>query len=336
MRAVILDRPGALRVGERPDPTPGEGQVVVQVRACGICGTDLHILDGEFPPSPYPITPGHEFAGDVVALGHGVTGLAEGDRVTVDPSLFCGRCPQCQRQRGNLCDNWGAIGDTVDGAFAEYVAVPAGNCYRLPDSVDHHAGALVEPVSCAVHAINRLNIDLGASLLVVGAGTMGLLLMQLARGAGAYDVAMVDTAPGRLDLARELGATATAASVPEIVDLHGDRFDYVVEATGVAAAGQDALGAVRKGGTFMVFGVAPAEARLQVSPFDVYNREITILGSMAVLSTFGPAVRAIASGVIDSARMITHVEPLDRFEEAIGLVRGRAGLKVQVRPDRFA
>jgi 2-desacetyl-2-hydroxyethyl bacteriochlorophyllide A dehydrogenase len=332
MRAVILDKPGSLRVAERPDPTPAEGQVVVRVRAAGICGTDLHILDGEFPPTPYPITPGHEFAGEVVALGGGVTGLAEGARVAVDPSLFCGRCPQCQRQRGNLCDNWGAIGDTVDGAFAEYVAVPAGNCYPLPDSVDYRAGALVEPVACAVHAMHRLNITLGGSLLIVGAGTMGLLLMQLARSAGAYDIAVVDQDPARLALARELGATATATSVPEIVDARRGGFDYVVEATGVAAAGQAALAAVRKGGTFMVFGVAPAEARLHISPFDVYNREITVLGSMAVLFTFAPAVSAMASGVIDSTRMITHVEPLDRFAEAVQLVRDRAGLKIQVQP----
>ncbi|MET8352533.1 zinc-dependent alcohol dehydrogenase family protein [Micromonospora sp. NPDC005206] len=332
MRAVILDQPGSQRIGDRPDPTPKAGEVVVRVHACGICGTDLHILDGEFPPTPYPITPGHEFAGEIVELGADVTGLAVSDRVAVDPSLFCGRCWQCQRQRGNLCENWGAIGDTVDGAFAEYVAVPAGNCYRLPDSVDYNAGALVEPVACAVHAIHRLNMAVGSSLLVVGAGTMGLLLMQLAQSAGAYEVAMVDRDPARLTLAAQLGAAVTATSVEKVVDEHRGRFQYVVEATGVAAAGQAALGAVESGGTFMVFGVAPEDARLQVSPFDVYNREISVVGSMAVLSTFAPAVKAVASGVIDTARMVTHVETLDRFADAIQLTRQRAGLKVQVKP----
>lgn len=332
MRAVILDQPGAQRVGDRPDPTPAAGEVVVRVHACGICGTDLHILDGEFPPTPYPITPGHEFAGEVVEVGAGVSGLSTGDRVAVDPSLFCGRCWQCQRQRGNLCESWNAIGDTVDGAFAEYVAVPAGNCYRLPDSVDYSAGALVEPVACAVHGLRRLDMDLGSSLLVVGAGTMGLLLMQLARGAGAYEVAMVDQDPNRLRLAAELGAATTATSIEEIVDGHRGGFDYVVEATGVPAAGQAALGGVATGGTFMVFGVAPQDARLHVSPFEIYNREITMVGSMAVLASFAPAVNAVASGVIDVARMVTRVEPLDRFADAIQLTRERAGLKVQVRP----
>jgi len=132
MRAVIIDKPGRLRVAAASDPEAGPGEVVVQVGCCGICGTDLHILDGEFPPTPYPIIPGHEFAGTVVSAGPGVSDLAEGTRVAVDPSLFCGRCGYCRAGRGNLCTDWGAIGDTVNGAFAQYVAVPAGNAYRLP------------------------------------------------------------------------------------------------------------------------------------------------------------------------------------------------------------
>jgi len=189
MRAVILDKPGSLRIGDRPDPTPLSREVIVQVHACGICGTDLHILDGEFPPTPYPITPGHEFAGEVVGLGAGVSGLAVGDRVAVDPSLFCGSCRQCQRQRGNLCENWGAIGDTVDGGFAEYVAVPAGNCYLLPDSVDYAGGALVEPVACAVHAIHeksRVNIgnrvSVGHLCILHGCEVHDGVLMNLSKG----------------------------------------------------------------------------------------------------------------------------------------------------------
>src|SRR3954471_12123991 len=134
MRALVLDRPGSFRVAEVPDPVPEADQIVVQVECCGICGTDLHILAGEFPPTPYPITPGHEFAGVVIEVGEGETHIAVGDRVAVDPSLSCGRCRYCQAGRGNLCSDWGAIGDTVDGAFAERVTVPAANAYRLPDT----------------------------------------------------------------------------------------------------------------------------------------------------------------------------------------------------------
>ena len=186
-----------------------------KVGACGICGTDLHIADGEFPPTPYPIVPGHEFAGSVVALGTGVdTGLAEGDRVAVDPSLFCGYCAPCRAGRGNLCANWGATGDTVDGAFAELVAVPARNCYRMPEDTTWQQGAMVEPVSCAVHGVRRLGVEVGESLLVVGAGPMGLLLTQLLVRSGA-SVTVVDRNAARLPLAEKLCASRVAGSVAE-------------------------------------------------------------------------------------------------------------------------
>ena len=157
MRAIVLDRPGSFRVAEVPDPTPGEGQIVVKVDACGICGTDIHIMDGEFPPTPYPITPGHEFAGTIAAVASDVRiDLPVGAKVAVDPSLYCGYCRRCRSGRDNLCENWAAIGDTVDGAFAEYVAVPAANAHLLPDGIDGQLGAMIEPLACAVHGLRRL------------------------------------------------------------------------------------------------------------------------------------------------------------------------------------
>ena len=130
MRTAVIEKPGEIQVGNVDDPTPGSSEIVVQVGACGICGTDLHIADGEFPPTPYPIVPGHEFSGEVVATGSGVENIPEGSRVAIDPSLFCGHCHFCRRGRGNLCENWGAIGDTVNGGFAEYVSVPVSK--RIP------------------------------------------------------------------------------------------------------------------------------------------------------------------------------------------------------------
>lgn len=164
MRAVVIETPEKFAVQNVPDPTPGPGEVVVRVDAVGVCGTDAHIADGEFPPTPYPIVPGHEFAGSVVALGTGVDGVRIGDAIAVDPSLFCGACHYCAVGRGNLCERWGTIGDTVDGAMAEYVAVPAANCYRLPETLSTMHGALVGPLSCAVHAFDAL----GAHYLLYG------------------------------------------------------------------------------------------------------------------------------------------------------------------------
>src|ERR1700722_4383966 len=206
MRAIVLDRPGSFRVAEVPDPTPAPGQVVVKVDACGICGTDLHIMDGEFPPTPYPITPGHEFAGTIAAVGADVTmDLPAGAPVAVDPSIYCGHCRRCRAGRGNLCENWAAVGDTVDGAFAEYVAVPAANAYRLAARLDRQTAAMVEPLACAVHGLRRLGPVFGDSVVLTGAGTMGLLLLQLLVHAGAGAVTVVDRVPDRLEGAPKPG-----------------------------------------------------------------------------------------------------------------------------------
>ncbi|MEV0029870.1 zinc-dependent alcohol dehydrogenase family protein [Nocardia sp. NPDC050793] len=332
MRAVVIETPGRCSVQTVPDPSPGPGAVVVRVAAVGICGTDAHIIDGEFPPTPYPIVPGHEFAGEVVAVGHEVVGVAEGDRVAVDPSLFCGACHYCAIGRGNLCERWGAIGDTVDGAMAEYVAVPAANCHRLPDAVSLSHGALVEPLSCAVHAFDVLPRALGSHYLLYGAGTMGLLMLQLARVAGAASVSVVDLDSARLAVAEKLGADAVGTDADAFERPHG--WEVVIDCTGAIAAIEDGVTRVRRGGVYQQFGVAPGAATAAISPFRVYNDEITIVGSMAVLHSFGRAVELMGKGVIDADTMITHSFALDEFADAIGAFRARAGRKIQIRPDR--
>ncbi|GAA4540985.1 zinc-dependent alcohol dehydrogenase family protein [Amycolatopsis samaneae] len=330
MRAAIVDRPGEIRVGEVPDPKPGERQVVIKVGACGICGTDLHIADGHFPPTPYPIVPGHEFAGEIVELGADVPGgWRIGDRVAVDPSLFCGYCTPCRSGHGNLCANWNATGDTVNGAFAEYVAVPAATCYRMPETMTWQQGALVEPVSCAVHGVRKIGVEAGERFLVVGAGTMGLIMQQLLQRAGAR-VTVVDRNTTRLPRATRLGAEAVAGDVGE---LNGEKFDAAADCTGAAPAIEAAFDSLRRGGRLLIFGVAPAEARVALSPFRIYNDEITVVGSMAVLNSFGTALDLVANGAIDTAELLTDTLPLDRYPEALDLMRSGSGLKVQVLPE---
>lgn len=333
MRAVQITTPGEVKVGELPDPKPGPGEVLVKVEACGVCGTDLHIADGHFAPTPYPIVPGHEFAGTVVDVGDGVdTGVAVGHRVAVDPSLFCGHCASCRRGRGNLCLHWGATGDTVDGAFAELVTVPAANAYLLPDHLSIEQGALVEPLSCAVHGVRRLGTEAGEKALVVGVGTMGLMLVALLERAG-LEVTAVDRVDAKLDLAAGLGARHTATSVEE---LDGRQYDAVVDVTGVAPVIEQALDAVVRGGRFLVFGVAPADARVALSPFRVYNDEITVVGSMAVLHSFGTALDLISAGAVDVSGLVTHRLPLEGYSEALATVRRGEGVKVHVHPQESA
>jgi 2-desacetyl-2-hydroxyethyl bacteriochlorophyllide A dehydrogenase len=331
MRAAVWEKPRQLKVKERSDPSPGPDEIVVRVGACGMCGTDVHIAEGEFPPTPYPIVPGHEFAGEVMEVGSDVDDIMVGDEVAVDPSLFCGHCDYCRVQRGNLCRNWNAIGDTVDGAFAELVKAPARNAYRLPEGTSLRTGALVEPLACAVHGARRLEAGTGDAVLITGAGTMGLLLLQLLTRGGAATVTVVDRNERRLEVARQLGADAVETDVAAAAD--GDGFDIVVDATGVPAVIQQDVDAVRRGGKLMIFGVAPEEARTEISPFRIYNDEITVIGSMAVLYTFVQAIELIRGGTVQTEPLLTHTFPLDGFEDALASMRAGEGIKVQVLPN---
>jgi 2-desacetyl-2-hydroxyethyl bacteriochlorophyllide A dehydrogenase len=332
MRALRIEEPGSFGLVEVPDPDPEPEEIVVEVKACGVCGTDLHILAGEFPPTPYPIIPGHEAAGVIAKVGTDVVGLSEGDRVGIDPSLFCGACGFCRANRGNLCERWGAIGDTVDGAFAEYVRVPAANAYAIPPSMSFVAAALIEPVSCAVHAVDRLDVGFGDRVLIFGAGTMGLILAQLISNAGSAQVSLIDINPARVERARSFGLDSVSQSIEELPDGPEGGYDRVVEATGVVSVVGEALSAVRRGGTMMIFGVSPPTETAAFAPFTVYNDEITIIGSMAILASYGRAVKAVASGVIDADRMVTRTFPLEQFENALESVRRGEGIKTQVSP----
>jgi 2-desacetyl-2-hydroxyethyl bacteriochlorophyllide A dehydrogenase len=330
VNAAVVERPGKVAVEQVDDPAPGPREVLVRVDACGICGTDLHLLDGESPLARYPLIPGHEFSGEVVAAGGQVHDLRVGDVVAVDPNLPCGVCRLCRAGRENLCLNYEAIGVTRAGGCAELVAVPAANAFVLPEGLPRAWGSLVEPLSCAVHGFDRLNAKLADRYLIYGAGTMGLLMAQLARRAGAASVAVVDVQAGRLPVAERLGADRTATSADDLDRPQG--WEVVIDATGAVAAIEDGLRRVARGGTFLLFGVTSAEATATFSPFRVYNEEISVVGSMAVLHSFQRALDLLVAGAIDAEAMITHSVALGRYEDAVAAFRGGAGLKVQVTP----
>ncbi|MCS0634933.1 zinc-dependent alcohol dehydrogenase family protein [Streptomyces sp. LP05-1] len=333
MRAVSVTGPGRFTVTDLPDPVPEPGEVLVDVISCGLCGTDMHILGGELPSVTYPLVPGHELTGRVVALGPGVTGPAVGTRVAVDPNLPCGACHYCRIGRGNLCENYTAVGVTRDGGFAELVAVPARCAHPLPDGLSDAAAGLVEPLSCAVHGLNRLPRRPGEHYLIYGAGTMGLMMAALVRHAGAASVSVTDPNQDRLAFAATLGIDATAPDAGAFGRPEG--FEVVIDATGVVAAIEDGLGRVRRGGTFLQFGVADPHATVAVSPYAVYRDEIDIIGSMAVHHSFQPAIDLLASGLRLDA-LVSDVFAIDDFDKAVTAFRAGTGRKIHIAPGKGA
>ncbi len=329
MKAVVIAEPGRIEFGTIADPSPGPRDVVVAVTACGLCGTDLHILQGEFAPT-LPIVPGHEFAGEVVAVGSAVTEIRIGARVAVDPSLPCRECYYCRLGRGNLCERWAAIGVTVPGGAAEFVAAPVANCVVLPEHVETADAALIEPLSCAVRGYDVLRSRLADRVLIYGSGTMGLMMLELAKRTGAATVDMVDINADRLTTARLLGCSNAVTSADEIDRPRG--WDVVIDATGSAAAIQDGLGRVGKGGTFLQFGVSDYATRAVIEPYRIYNQEITITGSMAVLHSFERAAELFASGVLDPKVFISDRLPLADYAQALDLFKAGQGRKIQVLP----
>ena len=248
----------------------------------------------------------------------------------MDPSLFCGECHYCSIGRGNLCERWNAIGVTRPGACAEYAVAPTANCYRLPEALPLEHAALIEPLSCAVHGFDLLPGRLGEHYLVYGAGTMGLLMTQLAQPRRGGQRRVVDLNEARLAVAAKLGADAVARSADDLGRPQG--WEVVVDCSGAVPAIEDGLTRVRRGGTFQVFGVAAAEATARFSPFRIYNDEITVVGSMAVLHSFGRAVDLMARGLVDAATVISHSFALEQYTEALSAFREGTGRKLQIRP----
>ncbi|MBO8194871.1 zinc-dependent alcohol dehydrogenase family protein [Streptomyces oryzae] len=329
MKAALVESVGTVSLTEVPDPAPGPREVVVKVSACGLCGTDLHILQGEFAPS-LPLIPGHEFAGEVVALGSEVTELTEGDQVAVDPSLYCYECRYCRRGHNNLCDRWAAIGVSRAGGAAEYAVAPVANCVRLPEHVRTQDAALIEPLSCAVRGYDVLKSQLGSHVLIYGSGTMGLMMLELAKRTGAAGVDVLDLNPDRLATARSLGCSGAAATAEELDRPEG--WDLVVDATGNAAAIQDGLSRVAKAGTFLQFGVSDYATRATIEPYRIYNQEITITGSMAVLHSYERAAELFAGGILDPEVFISDRMPLASYPEALGRFAEGKGRKIVVVP----
>jgi len=331
VKAFVFEGPRKLSLAYLPEPEPGPHEVVVRTKACGVCGTDHHILEGTFIAS-YPVVGGHEFAGEVAALGRGVAGLQLGQRVAVDPVLPCRMCCFCRVGKFNQCVSLGALGVTLPGGFAECVKAPETNVYPIGELPCEEA-AFVEPLACVLWGVRRAGVEPGASVLIFGAGPIGLLLLQSIRRCGAGHLTVVDLNRERLVLAETLGASRTLCcpSDEELRSARPQGFELVVDATGVPAVVERGLKFTSPGGKFLVFGVCPPDGRISLSPFDVYRRDITIVGAFSLNQTFEPALRLIQSGAVSVRPLLSHRFPLEKLPDALGLVgRSGASMKVQI------
>ena len=320
MKALLLSRESHLELAELPQPEAGPDEVLVRVAACGICGSDVHGYDGSSGRRIPPIVMGHEAAGMVASVGAKVAGYKPGDRVTFDSTVYCGECEFCRRGEVNLCDNRQVIGVSCGdyrrhGAFAEYVGVPARILYNLPDHFEFSEAAMLEAVSVALHAVRVSGAGPEDVALVIGAGMIGLLILQAARAAGCGRVLIADVDATRLELARQLGADETirvssANLVPEIMTLTGGHgVDVSYEAVGRNATVGAAINATRKGGTVTLVGNIAPEVTLPLQI--VVSRQLRLQGSCASAGEYPQAIEMIADGRIKVKPLITAIASLE-------------------------
>jgi L-iditol 2-dehydrogenase len=320
MKALLLAKYGHLEMTELPQPTPGADEVLVRVAACGICGSDVHGYDGSSGRRIPPIVMGHEAAGVIAAVGSDVRTFKEGDRVTLDSTVYCGACGPCMRGEVNLCDRRQVLGVSCGdyrraGAFAEFVSVPARIVYRLPDSLSFAEASMLEAVAVAVHAVSLTQIPKDTTALVVGAGTIGLLTLQALKAAGCKQVLIADVDDSRLALAKTLGATEALNAGKELMAevlerTAGTGVDVAVEAVGRNETVKGCIDSVRKGGTVVLVGNISPEVTISLQK--VVTRQIRLQGSCASAGEYPQAIEWMASGAIRVKPLITAIAPLEQ------------------------
>jgi L-iditol 2-dehydrogenase len=303
MQAARFIEVGRMEVGSLKDPEPARGEVLVKVAAAGICGTDRHILKGEFPSRP-PVVLGHEFAGTVVAVGEGVTTHKVGDLVACDPNIACGVCPSCLLGRINLCENLVAVGVHRDGGFAEYTAFPAHRAIPLPSGLGLREAAFSEPLACCIHALDIAAIRPGERAIIIGGGVIGLLCVQLARLAGA-EVMLLTRSPERRRIGETVGAQVTVATPEEAMAAWPRGGDVVLECAGVAATVAEAPCLATRGGRVVVVGVLAKGETVPIEPFDLLVREVDLRMAFVNPFTQSRALQLLASGAVRTGPLVT-------------------------------
>ncbi|GAB3673367.1 zinc-dependent alcohol dehydrogenase family protein [Halopiger thermotolerans] len=341
MKSATLTDVNSVEIDERQRPEPNGDELLVEVNACGVCTTDVHMYSGSLTVD-YPMTPGHESAGEVVAVGNDVDAFEAGDRVAINPSIPCQECRACKSGRENLCRDLTSLGGAathiIEGAFAEYVTVPAGNVEEI-GNLEYRTAAFAEPLGCCVNGIDQIDLTSGETVVVVGAGAIGLLLTQLLRVSGAGTVVVSEPEDERREMALEVGADYVVdptdadptAKIPELVG----PVDVAIEAVGLPDTIEQAHELTGPGGRTLVFGVPPEDATVDISPFDVFYEEREIVGTYSLTpDSFARSVALLQNGRIDTETLVTDEFSLDGLERAFEQMEDRDGLKKIIYPNR--
>jgi L-iditol 2-dehydrogenase len=328
-----------MELRETSVPTPGEGQVLLRVLACGVCGTDHHIYVGELTDGVVPpVVLGHEIAARVEALGKGVHGVREGQFCAVDPVIGCGVCPMCRSARPNLCASPTIIGYKLNGGFEQFLLAPASKVVPMAESVGPAGGVLCETLACVVNGYDRLAFTAAASAMVLGAGTVGLLWGQMLKSSPCYKLVQTEIVPFRRAKAAGLGADvvidpAAGDLGQQVRAVLPDGVDFIVDATGDPAAVEQAIPLLARGGTFMIFGVCPAGSSIRVDPFELYNKEVKIIASKMPPRTLDRAARLIEAGRIPCEEIVTGTFGLDALAGSVAGFNDHRDRQVKVAID---
>ena len=322
MRRIRLELPGKKAVVEDvPKPTPGPGEILMKIAYCGICGSDLHAYQGDHPFVPLPATPGHEFSGWVEEIGSGVQGFKKGKRVTAEPNLVCGKCYLCKIGRYNICENLRVMGCQGEGAMADYFLLPAEKTIPIPDELSLKDAALVEPLAVGVHAARRAGDLFYKNIVIVGAGTIGLMTLVAVKAAGAREIVITDLQDERLEIAKKMGATKTinaskVDAVKEILAMKPfEGWDVVFECVGIEKSIRDSLDIARKGGKVIVVGVFGHETKVKMA--NIQDRETEVIGTlMYVMRDIKTAIELLAKKSFDTSLIISKTFPLEQCQDA--------------------
>jgi 2-desacetyl-2-hydroxyethyl bacteriochlorophyllide A dehydrogenase len=342
MRAALFLREHQIEVRELPDPKPGPEEALIRVTACGICGTDVHIFDGRIKEDVRPpVVMGHEIAGVVESVGGGVHGLQTGQTVAVDPVIACGACEYCRVARLNLCQQMTTIGYVRNGGYAQFLVAPATHVYPLKPGTPAEAAILVETLACVLNGYEKLDLQPGRTAMILGAGTVGLLWNHLLKASPITHLVQSEPVAFRRERAHQLGADtvidpATENLAARVSEVAPEGIDYIIDASGEAQAVQEGIKLVKKGGTFVIFGVCPVNSTIQVDPHEVYQKEMRIIGSKMPPYRLQRAAEMIQAGMIDYEQLITDVLPLSELAEACRTFESRRDRQIKVAIDPWA